>query len=200
MWIECYSTYSIFNQTFAPSKEGIWDQKWIYSCKIEFKTSRKNLPQNLRIHQLHFLTHIGLMDPFCLPRQVINSQMNANGTCTWNVATTTTKRAHHYMALEKVGLCQNSKKGIRTSEWIKCLKIHDTAELIQEILGLKHGSFKRGKKRKKKKRKYLISCSLNDHTCAHTTELMCEHKCVIIIIIIEDNMSSSGSLCTFTNQ
>jgi hypothetical protein len=93
------------------------------------------------------------MDPFCLPRQVINSQMNANGTCARNVATTT-KRAH-YMTLEKVGLCQNSKKGIRTSEWIKCLKNHDTAKLIQEILGLKHGSFKRGKKKEKEEEKIL---------------------------------------------
>ena len=55
------------------------------------------------------------------------------------------------MALEKVGLCQNSKKGIRTSEWIKCLKNHDTAKLIQEILGLKHRSFKRGKKGKRRR-------------------------------------------------
>ena len=38
------------------------------------------------------------MDPSCLPRQVVNSQANANGSCSRNVATT--KRAYK-MALEK---------------------------------------------------------------------------------------------------
>jgi hypothetical protein len=55
------------------------------------------------------------------------------------------------MALEKVGLCQNDKGGITTQAWIEPLKHPDTAELIETNLDLKHGSFKRGRKGKRRK-------------------------------------------------
>jgi hypothetical protein len=80
-----------------------------YEIKNEFILAKSNLKATetyLRIHQLHFLTRITHMDPSCFPRQVINSQANANGNCSRNVATT--KRAYK-MALEKVGLRQNGK-------------------------------------------------------------------------------------------
>jgi hypothetical protein len=55
------------------------------------------------------------------------------------------------MALEKVGLCQNDKGGIMTQAWIMRLKHPDTAELIETNLGLKHRSFKRGRKGKRRR-------------------------------------------------
>ena len=88
------------------------------------------------------------MEYTCLPRQVVNSQANANGSCSRNVATI--KRAYK-MALEKVGLCQNDKGGITTQAWIERLKNPDTAELIEANLGLKHQTFKRGRKEKRRK-------------------------------------------------
>ena len=131
-----------------------------HEIKNEFimkKSNLKRVESYLRIRQLHFLTHIAHMDPSCLPRQVVNSQANANGSCSRNVATT--KRGYK-MALEKVGLCQNDKGEIMTQAWIERLKHPDTAELIETNLGLTHGSFKRKKRKKKKRGKHLISCSL----------------------------------------
>ena len=116
------------------------------------KSNLKPLEMYLHIRQLRFLTHIAHMDPSCLSRQVVNLQANANGNCSWNVATT--KRAYK-MALEKVGLCQNDKGGIMTQAWIERLKHPDTAELIETNLGLTHGSFKRGRKGKEEERKTL---------------------------------------------
>ena len=55
------------------------------------------------------------------------------------------------MALEKVVLCQNGKGGIMTQAWIEHLKNPDNAELIEENLGLKHRSFKRGRKGERRK-------------------------------------------------
>ena len=55
------------------------------------------------------------------------------------------------MALEKVGLCQNDKGGITTQAWIERLKHPATAELIETNLGLTHGSFKRGRKGKRRR-------------------------------------------------
>ena len=87
------------------------------------KSNLKPAEIYLRICQLRFLTCIAHMDPSCLPRQVINSQANA----------------------------KNGKDGITTKAWIECLKNPDTTELIEENLGFKHGSFKRGKKGKRRK-------------------------------------------------
>ena len=55
------------------------------------------------------------------------------------------------MALEKVGLCQNGKNGVTKKAWIECLKNPDIAELIEENLSLKYGSFKRGRIGKRRK-------------------------------------------------
>ena len=113
------------------------------------KSNLKPAETYLRVRQLRFLTRIAHMDPSRLPRQVVNSQANANGRCSWNVATT--KRAYK-MALEKVGLCQNDKGGITTQAWIERLKNPDTAEIIEANLGLKHGgTFKRERKEKRRK-------------------------------------------------
>ena len=112
------------------------------------KSNLKPVETYLRIRQLRFLTRIAHMDPSRLPRQVVNSQANANGSCSRNVATT--KRAYK-MALEKVGLCQNEKGGITTQAWIERLKHPDTAELIETNLGLTHGTFKRGRKGKRRR-------------------------------------------------
>ena len=113
------------------------------------KSNLKPAETYLRVCQLRFLTRIAHMDPSRLPRQVVNSQANANGRCSRNVATT--KRAYK-MALEKVGLCQNDKGGITTQAWIEHLKNPDTAEIIEANLGLKHGgTFKRGRKEKRRK-------------------------------------------------
>jgi hypothetical protein len=43
------------------------------------KSNLKPVETYLRIRQLRFLTRITHMDPSCLPRQVVNSQANANG-------------------------------------------------------------------------------------------------------------------------
>jgi hypothetical protein len=89
------------------------------------------------------------MDPSHLPRQVINSQATANGRCSKNVAST--KRAHK-MALEEAGLFEKGKcGGIKTSLWIDCLRNTDTAEGIEANLGLRHGSFKKGRKEERRK-------------------------------------------------
>jgi hypothetical protein len=52
------------------------------------KSNLKSAETYIHIHQLHFLTHIAHMDPSCLPRQVINSQVTTNGRCSKNVAST----------------------------------------------------------------------------------------------------------------
>jgi hypothetical protein len=119
------------------------------------KLNLKPVKTYFRVRQLRFLTRIAHMDPSRLPRQVVNSQANANGSCSRNVATT--KRAYK-MALEKVGLSQNDKGGITTQAWIERLKNPDTAEIIEANLGLKHGTFKRGRKEKRRYMTYNFDC------------------------------------------
>ena len=75
------------------------------------------------------------MDPSHLPIQVINSQANANGNCLQNVIVST--RRAYKMVLEKAGLCKRQcigesrslqkaiNQGIKTSEWIQCLRNPD---------------------------------------------------------------------------
>jgi hypothetical protein len=55
-----------------------------HEIKYEFILAKSNLiPAEiyLRIGKLSFFIHIAHMDPSCLPIQVINSQVNANGKC-----------------------------------------------------------------------------------------------------------------------
>jgi hypothetical protein len=78
------------------------------------------------------------MDPSCLPRQVINSQVTANGRCSKIVAST---KCAYKLALEEAGLFEKGKcGGIKTSLWIDCLRNTDTTERIEVNLGLMHGS------------------------------------------------------------
>ena len=76
-----------------------------------------------------------------LTRQVVNSQVVAQGKCTRGQQTT--KRAYKD-ALKRAGLFD--KKGvIKTSEWIECLKAKETPNVIEQNLDLKPGSFRKKK-------------------------------------------------------
>jgi hypothetical protein len=58
------------------------------------------------------------------------------------------------MALEVAGLFEKGKcGGIKTSLWIDCLRNTETAERIEENLGLTHGTFKKGRKEEDRRRK-----------------------------------------------
>ena len=57
------------------------------------------------------------------------------------------------MALEKVSLFEKGNNaGIKTSEWIECLRDPDTAERIETNVGLMHRSFKKGRKGQRRKK------------------------------------------------
>ena len=94
--------------------------------------------------------------------------MKANGIFSRNEATT--KRAYK-MALEKVGGCLYGRYGITMKPWIECLKNPDTTQLIEENVGLKLWSFKRGRKGKRRKENTY-------HPRAHTTELLYSIKSI----------------------
>ena len=124
-----------------------WALTHLQINRIE-KSNLKSAETYIRIRQLCFLTRIAHMDPSRLPRQVINSQATANGRCSKNVAST---KGAYKMALEETGLFKKGKcGGIKTSLWINCLRNTDTAKRIEANLGLTHGSFKKGRKEKRR--------------------------------------------------
>jgi hypothetical protein len=62
-----------------------------YEIKNDYILEKSNVTSAetyICICQLRFLTHIAYMDPSHLQRQVINSQVTANGRCAMNVVST----------------------------------------------------------------------------------------------------------------